>query len=467
SFIAEAQGSLRSAEQALDSFFRDPVQRAELPNTVRQLHQVAGALQLLDHGDAAAAAASVGERVQGFIAAEAVPSDDECELVASSLGALGFFIDSLQQPGRSTTRFAFAAATGRFSAALAEPRREAPSVVVSLDAVAPRAPRAPAPDTAEFVLAGHSQRAGELIGSLRQAPDDAALRSELRETLEQLRDDAQLVDDGALKTRASEAIALLDAGANADRASLQATLDGIAGTRAQADQPAQPEPERDEAEIDSELLEIFLGEAQEVLAAIAEAMAQSRRAPADQTFLTTIRRGFHTLKGSSRMVGLTEFGEAGWSMEQVLNLWLAEERAGTPALYALIGIACQRFERWVGLLQQGAAFRLDPSPMIAAATALREAQPHEAAFEALAAQSEEAAIAQAAGPAIEAVVAAGPVEVAEAEPVALEVVAPEVVAPMVVDESITVTAPWIETWAEVTVGNAEEIAETADAAHAT
>src|SRR5690606_17387983 len=191
-----------------------------------------------------------------------------------------------------------------------------------------------------------------------------------------------------------------------------------------------------EAEIDSELLEIFLGEAQEVLAAIAEAMAQSRRAPADQTFLTTIRRRFHTLKGSSRMVGLTEFGEAGWSMEQVLNLWLAEERAGTPALYALIGIACQRFERWVGLLQQGAAFRLDPSPMIAAATALREAQPHEAAFEALAAQSAEAASAQAAGPAIEAVVAGEPVEVAEPEVAAPEVAAPEVAEPEVAEPEV-------------------------------
>src|SRR5690606_9100575 len=164
---------------------------------------------------------------------------------------------------------------------------------------------------------------------------------------------------------------------------------------------------------------------------------------------------------------------------------LAEERAGTPALYALIGIACQRFERWVGLLQQGAAFRLDPSPMIAAATALREAQPHEAAFEALAAQSEEAAIAQAAGPAIEAVVAGDPVEVAEPEVAAPEVAAPEVAAPevaepevaepevaepevvppMVVDESITISAPWIETGSEVT-GNVEEIAATADATHA-
>ncbi len=386
SFIAEAQGSLRSAEQVLDSYFRDPAQRDELPQTVHQLGQVAGALQVLGHPDAAAAARSVAERVRGFAELEGAAAPEACELVASSLGALGFFIDGLQQPGRSGARFAFDAQSGRFSAELNEPRRPPPAVVVALDARTVRPVAEPSPDTAESLLAGHSQRAGELIGSLQQAPGDASLRGELRETLERLRDDAQLVDDGALKSKASDAIAMLDAGAEADGAPLRAALAEIAGAPPEA--PAAPqEPERDEAEIDSELLEIFLGEAHEVLAAISGAAADSQRAPADQASLTTIRRGFHTLKGSSRMVGLAGFGDAGWAMEQVLNLWLAEERAGTPALYALIGLACRRFDDWVGLLEAGTPFRLDPQPMIDAAGALREGQSHEAAFQALDAQA--------------------------------------------------------------------------------
>ncbi|RIK85560.1 MAG: hypothetical protein DCC70_14800 [Burkholderiales bacterium] len=386
SFVAETQGSLRSAEQALDSFFRDATQRADLPQNAQQLDQVAGALQLLGHRDAASAARSIAERVRGFVEQEAAPSADDCELVASSLGALGFFVDGLQQRGRSGARFAFDSATGRFSAELNEPRRAPPAVVVALEARSALALQTPSADTAESLLADRSQRAGELIGSLRDAPDDAALRSELRETLVQLRDDAQLVDDGALKSRVSDAIALLDTGGSGDDASLQATLAGIAGAQP-AQAATQPEePQRDEAEIDSELLGIFLGEAQEVLAAITEAAAQSRRAPADQAVLTTIRRGFHTLKGSSRMVGLADFGDAGWAMEQVMNLWLAEERAATPALHELIGAACERFQEWVDLLQRSVPFRLDPKPMIDAAAALRENRPHADAFAALAAQ---------------------------------------------------------------------------------
>ncbi len=387
SFVAEAQGSLRSAEQALDSFFRDASQRADLPQTAEHLEQVAGALQVLGHQDAAAAAGSIAGRVRAFAAEPADPAAEACELVASSLGALGFFVDGLQQSGRSGVRFAFDSASGRFSAELNEPRRVPPAVVVALEARSACSPRAPSADTAESLLADRSQRAGVLIGSLREAPDDVALRSELRETLAQLRDDAQLVDDGALKSKASEAIALLDAGGTDSDASLQAALADIAGAPPVPDAvEPQHEPQRDEAEIDSELLEIFLGEAQEVLAAIADAAGQSRRAPADQASLTTIRRGFHTLKGSSRMVGLADFGDAGWAMEQVMNLWLAEERAATSALHELIGLACERFQRWVGLLQSGASFRLDPQPTIEAAAALRENRPHAQAFAALAAQ---------------------------------------------------------------------------------
>jgi chemosensory pili system protein ChpA (sensor histidine kinase/response regulator) len=59
------------------------------------------------------------------------------------------------------------------------------------------------------------------------------------------------------------------------------------------------------AEIDRELLEIFLEERAEVVATIYGNLTVCRDAPHDREALTTIRRGFHTLKGSGRMVGLT------------------------------------------------------------------------------------------------------------------------------------------------------------------
>ncbi|CAA9413531.1 MAG: Signal transduction histidine kinase CheA [uncultured Ramlibacter sp.] len=95
-----------------------------------------------------------------------------------------------------------------------------------------------------------------------------------------------------------------------------------------------------------ELLDIFLEEAREVvgngLAAVQALAAQA----GDVSELTTLRRAFHTLKGSSRMVGLNEFGEAGWAMEQVLNTWLADQKQATPELLTLATEALNGFGRW-------------------------------------------------------------------------------------------------------------------------
>ncbi len=80
---------------------------------------------------------------------------------------------------------------------------------------------------------------------------------------------------------------------------------------------------------EAELLSIFTDEAREVLQQMPQALAALRATPASLPDMTTVRRGFHTLKGSARMVGLADLGEAAWAMEQLLNVWLAEQRPAT------------------------------------------------------------------------------------------------------------------------------------------
>src|SRR6266850_2385930 len=80
----------------------------------------------------------------------------------------------------------------------------------------------------------------------------------------------------------------------------------------------------------NELLPIFLEEAVEVLKAIDDALAVCKAQPDDPEALISIRRGFHTLKGSGRMVGLTQLAEVAWEVEQALNRWLEEKRPATP-----------------------------------------------------------------------------------------------------------------------------------------
>jgi chemosensory pili system protein ChpA (sensor histidine kinase/response regulator) len=98
---------------------------------------------------------------------------------------------------------------------------------------------------------------------------------------------------------------------------------------------------------EDDLLDIFLEEAREVVGNGLEAVGLLQVQPADLEHLTTLRRAFHTLKGSSRMVGLGEFGEAAWAMEQLVNAVLAEQQPAHPDMLRLSGEAMGALSRWV------------------------------------------------------------------------------------------------------------------------
>ncbi|MEQ1592040.1 MAG: Hpt domain-containing protein [Thiobacillaceae bacterium] len=118
---------------------------------------------------------------------------------------------------------------------------------------------------------------------------------------------------------------------------------------------------------DPELLEIFLEEAHEVLAAISDAVNAAHAQPDERENLTIIRRGFHTLKGSGRMVGLLELGEAAWGLEQFMNGWLADNKPVIPALLDLVSNAQRIFQDWIGALQAGNVIALPVPTLLASA----------------------------------------------------------------------------------------------------
>jgi chemosensory pili system protein ChpA (sensor histidine kinase/response regulator) len=117
-------------------------------------------------------------------------------------------------------------------------------------------------------------------------------------------------------------------------------------------------------EIDAELLAIFLEEAHEVLGTIGEHLELSRGEPHNHEYLTTIRRAFHTLKGSGRMVGLTDLGETAWAIEQVMNKWLQSEQDATPSLYRLVEEAHALFSAWVAQLETGGGTHKDAAALM-------------------------------------------------------------------------------------------------------
>jgi chemosensory pili system protein ChpA (sensor histidine kinase/response regulator) len=72
-------------------------------------------------------------------------------------------------------------------------------------------------------------------------------------------------------------------------------------------------------EMDDEILEIFLEEAEEEIDRIKEFLPRWKNNSSDEEALTTIRRSYHTLKGSGRLVGAQLLGEFAWAFESMLN----------------------------------------------------------------------------------------------------------------------------------------------------
>ncbi|PXX93250.1 hybrid sensor histidine kinase/response regulator [Marinobacter vulgaris] len=117
-------------------------------------------------------------------------------------------------------------------------------------------------------------------------------------------------------TRKTDSDGMTTAAAESDSA--PAEVETRSEPPAAATAPAATDDAEDDL-IDDEILEIFIEEAGEVLDTIREFLPMLLRQHDDRTALSEVRRAFHTLKGSGRMVGATAVGELAWSVENMLN----------------------------------------------------------------------------------------------------------------------------------------------------
>lgn len=88
--------------------------------------------------------------------------------------------------------------------------------------------------------------------------------------------------------------------------------------------------------IDPEILELFIEEAREAIDTINAQFPVWLQDEQAEEALKTIRRSFHTLKGSGRIVGAELFGEYCWSVEKLLNRIIDGSLARTAGLIALL-----------------------------------------------------------------------------------------------------------------------------------
>jgi chemosensory pili system protein ChpA (sensor histidine kinase/response regulator) len=134
----------------------------------------------------------------------------------------------------------------------------------------------------------------------------------------------------------------------------------------------------DAEHLDPELLELFIEEAKEEVASIKRNLPRWVESADDAETLITVRRSFHTLKGSGRMVGAERIGEYCWSIENLLNKLINGTLQRTPPIAEFIINAAAVVPELVEQLEVGAEPESDIALFIARANAFSDGDPNAA-----------------------------------------------------------------------------------------
>ncbi|WP_027478267.1 Hpt domain-containing protein [Curvibacter gracilis] len=333
SVVEELRSTLTEVEKSLDTFFRQPSDSQVLTAVPARLSQMRGVLSVLGLEQAAHAAMRMRDSVERLMVDE-VTSDalraGTFERLGNSLGALGFLIDMLSyQRTLARKLFVYDEEAGELKFLGGRQRQQfgpadageaAVEPPLFVDSLALGAPSSVPPRPVEAVPSA----APSLPGTASFTPTEPAS---------------------------------LDMGALGDEVAA----------------PSLPPPARTEAPAieEDELIDVFLEEAREVFAQGAATIDALHHDPASLGDQTALRRAFHTLKGSSRMVGLGEFGEAAWALEQLHNAWLADQKPASKPLLTLSIQALNQFSRWVDDIAAHQAQDWRAAPFREAADALR------------------------------------------------------------------------------------------------
>ncbi|RTL33894.1 MAG: response regulator [Burkholderiales bacterium] len=386
SVVQELRNTLTDSEKHIDQFFRDPQDTTPLVNVPNQLQAMRGVLAVLGLDVAAHATVRMREAVDHLL----VPGADldqaaqqgVFDRLATNLGALGFLIDMMGvQPALAKTLFTMDETTGVLAPVMGREKKTQDD---------------PVEVVAQHV---HQVQLEEAHAVAEEAAEvlertDAPL-SEVSEHLQKLAETPHVQEQAGLAESVAAAQAALEsAQASNDEQALAAAREQVSQvlsdfTQSVSDaETLQPEPsslpalaplslapvavpEETGLEEDDEMRDIFLEEAREVIDNAQRALAHLATQPDDVGSLTAVRRGFHTLKGSSRMVGLKEYGDAAWACEQMYNAWLASQHPASADLQAVTAELLAHFALWTDAITAKEDAGWSAQPVIAVADALR------------------------------------------------------------------------------------------------
>ena len=400
SVVGELRVSLEELEKLLDAFFRNPLDKSILQTVPGQLSQMRGVLSVLGLDQACKAVLRMKNSVQHMLDTEMAPEVARAagtfDNLGNNVGALSFLIDMLNyQPALAKKLFVYDEAKGELKPVMGRAHSAAETVeMVSEPVLAPvseppplqvaapaapveipkppaaivpvEAPKPPAPtvtygdldlmmdfaipSTAEPLVLASEPPSQAAAPAVVPVPTQAVEIIDLEEVLQM-----EMSPVFAIAEQAMPAAKVLDVASTSifdkrtEAPAIALTAISVSVMQAPAPAPVLPPPVSMDSEDDDDfdLKSIFLEEASEVIGNATQAINELMHDPSDVEHLTVLRRAFHTLKGSARMVGLNEFGEAGWALEQMLNSWLADQKPASKEFRTLCSEVIAAFQSWV------------------------------------------------------------------------------------------------------------------------
>ncbi|HET7610874.1 MAG TPA: Hpt domain-containing protein [Rhodanobacteraceae bacterium] len=284
----EAGANLGGVKGALTAFIESSWSHAELADVPKLLAEVTGALRILNL-DAPADVVEGIDRYIGneLIADHRVPTVDEMDTLADAMASVEYYLEIGRDASAGDNRIVDAAR--RSLEALHYwplPERRAPGHA-DAESGDEATPERAAPPASGPVTVGRG------LPSPVDIPVAAAQATEA-------------------KPAAAEAVP--GAGPGKWIEVEEEVLEPVAGEGVAVETAFQ-----EAAGIDEEIREVFVEEVGEEIANINVNLPAWKADPEDLDTLKNVRRSFHTLKGSGRLVGAMALGEFSWKIENMLN----------------------------------------------------------------------------------------------------------------------------------------------------
>ncbi len=310
--LKEAIGNFAQARQCFVAFVETHWDHAQLADVPRLLEEVSGALRILDIQPPSHYLTAVRRFTEKeLLQRHRVPNGQQMDRLADTLASLEYFLEALRdrRPNRdqildvarkSLEALGYWPLPAEEAAAPPPPKPAAPAPVAAPPAPAAATPAPPAPAP---VAAAPTPTPAPVVAE-PEAPKPVPVV------------EAVTIPVAAAPVAVAPVAVALAAASNLP------VVPGFDGASSE--------------EIDDEIREVFLEEFEEEIGNLEQLLPPWRNAPDNGELLRPIRRVFHTLKGSGRLVGAKTLGEFSWKVENMLNRVLDGTRPASPAVIALI-----------------------------------------------------------------------------------------------------------------------------------